>query len=156
VVLEGMNNPTNVGSVFRAVAGLGFDAVLLDPRCYDPLYRRAVRVSMGAVLSLPWARVAPWPTGLDVLRGLGFVLLALTPARAAVPLAEVAADPPERLALLIGAEGPGLSPQALAATDRAVRIPMAPGLDSLNAAVAAAVACYALGPSSAQLPYTET
>lgn len=145
LVLEGLTNTTNVGAVFRSAAALGMDAVLLDPRCGDPLYRRAVRVSMGEVFAVPWARVTPWPDGLGALRDAGYVTVALTPAAAAEPLPVLAADPPARLAVLLGEEGPGLSGAALAAADRRVAIPMAAGVDSLNVAAAAAVACYALG-----------
>jgi len=142
VVLEEVNNHTNVGAIVRGAAALGFDALLLDPRSADPLYRRAVRVSMGAVFSLPWTRLTAWPEGLQVLRDQGFRLLALTPDEAATPLQDVV--PPERLAVLLGAEGAGLTPGALAAADAGVRIPMAAGVDSLNVAAAAAVAFWGL------------
>lgn len=145
VVLENVNNPTNVGAVFRAAAGLGMDGVVLDPRSADPLYRRAVRVSMGAVLQLPYARAEAWPTDVSALRSAGFRLLALTPSSSAVDLRSLTFAPDERVALLLGAEGPGLSPAALEAGDLAVRIPMHHDVDSLNVAAAAAVACYALG-----------
>ena len=144
VVLEQVNNPTNVGAVFRAAAGLGMDGVVLDPTSADPLYRRAVRVSMGAVLQLPYARAAAWPGDLAVLREAGFRLLALTPAPDAADLQSLSFGDDEKVALLLGAEGPGLSGDALAAGDLAVRIPMHHGVDSLNVAAAAAVACYAL------------
>jgi tRNA G18 (ribose-2'-O)-methylase SpoU len=136
-VLEGLNDFENLGALFRNAAAFGVDAVLLDARCADPLYRRSVRVSMGHVLRVPFAVVPdPWPAGLDVLRD--FSLLALTPAPTATPLRELAV--PDRWAVLLGAEGPGLSPAAFAAADRTVRIPMADGVDSLNVATAAAVA----------------
>jgi len=151
VVLEGIVDHTNVGAVFRSAAGLGFDAVLVDPTCADPLYRRSVRVSMGAVLTLPWTRTASWPKQLTNLSADGWEILALTPRTDAEALARVAADPPERLALLLGSEGSGLSPEALAAVTRHVRIPMAADVDSLNIAAAAAVACYALGTASASV-----
>jgi tRNA G18 (ribose-2'-O)-methylase SpoU len=148
VVLEDIVDHTNVGAIFRCVAALGFDAVLLAPRCADPLYRRAVRVSMGAVLSVPYARLTDWRDGLAELRAAGFRLLALTPDPAATPIGAVAAaagqDPAGKLALLIGGEGDGLSGRWLAAADEAVRIPMSRGVDSLNVASAAAVACYLL------------
>ncbi len=149
LVLEGTVDHTNVGAAFRSAAGLGYDAVLLDPRAADPLYRRAVRVSMGAVFDLPWARVPGWPGQLDALRERGFVVVALTPDPEAVPLATFAHDPPQRLALLVGTEGPGLSRSALAASDERVKIPMRGQVDSLNVAAAVAVACYALGPRGA-------
>ncbi len=142
VVLEDIVDHANVGAVFRCVAALGFDAVLLAPRCADPLYRRAVKVSMGAVLQVPYARLTDWRDGLAGLRTAGFRLLALTPDPAAAPIADV--PPPDRLALLIGTEGTGLSDRWAAAADQAVRIPMSRGVDSLNVAAAAAIACYLL------------
>jgi tRNA G18 (ribose-2'-O)-methylase SpoU len=120
------------------------DAVLLSPTCCDPLYRRAVRVSMGQVFALPYAYL-PWPSGLDPLRSAGFRVLALTPTPDAVPLDEVVLDPSDKAALLLGAEGPGLSADALSGSDVRVRIPMARGVDSLNVASAAAVACWVVG-----------
>jgi tRNA G18 (ribose-2'-O)-methylase SpoU len=144
VVLEQVNNPTNVGAVFRAAAGLGMDGVLLDPTSADPLYRRAVRVSMGAVLQLPYARAEAWPGDLDLLRASGFRLLALTPAPDAVDLRSLSFTASDKVALMLGAEGPGLTAPALQAGDLAVRIPMHHGVASLNVAAAAAVACYAL------------
>ena len=146
VVLEQVNNPTNVGAVFRAAAGLGMSGVVLDPTSADPLYRRAVRVSMGAVLQLPYARATDWPADLELLRAAGFQLLALTPDPTAVDLRSLSFVPDDKVALLLGAEGPGLSSAALGAGDLAVRIPMHHGVDSLNVAAAAAVACYALAP----------
>ncbi len=142
VVLEDIVDHANVGAVFRCVAALGFDAVLLAPRCADPLYRRAVKVSMGAVLQVPYARLTDWSDGLAGLRAAGFRLLALTPDPAAAPIADVPAA--GRLALLIGTEGTGLSSRWAAAADQAVRIPMSRGIDSLNVACAAAIACYLL------------
>jgi tRNA G18 (ribose-2'-O)-methylase SpoU len=142
VVLEDIVDHANVGAVFRCAAALGFDAVLLAPRCADPLYRRAVKVSMGAVFAVPYARLADWRDGLGWLRSLGFRLLALTPDPGATPVGEVDAD--GRLALLIGGEGAGLSARWLAGADEAVRIPMRRGVDSLNVASAAAIACYLL------------
>ena len=138
VVLEQLNDFENLGAVFRNAAAFGVDAVLLDPRTADPLYRRSVRVSMGHVLRVPFARVpAPWPDGLDLLRQRGFTVLAMTPRSSARPLRSV--DTPARWAVMVGAEGDGLSEAALAAADQHVRIPMAPGVDSLNVATAAAV-----------------
>ena len=136
-VLEGLNDFENLGALFRNAAAFGIDAVLLDPQCADPLYRRSVRVSMGHVLQVPFAVLAGWPGSLSVLRPRGFTLLALTPDRAATALADVSV--PARWAALFGAEGPGLSAAALAAADEQVRIPMAAGVDSLNVATAAAV-----------------
>lgn len=145
LVLEDVNSPTNLGAIFRSAAGLGMDAVLLSPTCCDPLYRRAVRVSMGEVLSVPYAYLDPWTSGLAAVCDAGFRLLALTPADDAVPLDEVVIGPDDRVAVLLGAEGPGLSEDAQAKSEARVRIPMSAGVDSLNVAAAAAVACWALG-----------
>jgi tRNA G18 (ribose-2'-O)-methylase SpoU len=145
VVLEGIVDHTNVGAAFRSVAGLGFDAILVDPTCADPLYRRSVRVSMGTALTLPWTRVTSWPAPLDELARQGFGRVALTPGEQAEPLHLFAGSAPRKLALLLGAEGHGLSEQALSKVDHAVRIPMSGGVDSLNIAAATAVACFALG-----------
>ncbi|GAB2906120.1 TrmH family RNA methyltransferase [Streptomyces mayteni] len=144
-VLEAVNDHTNVGAVFRGAAALGLDGVLLSPDCADPLYRRSVKVSMGAVFSLPYARLDHWPAGLAEVRAAGFRLLALTPdARAVDIAAELRGSGGGRLALMLGAEGAGLTPGALAAADAWVRIPMSHGVDSLNVAAAAAVAFYAV------------
>jgi len=144
VVLEDIVDHTNVGAIFRSVAGLGADAVLVTPRCADPLYRRAVRVSMGTVFQVPWTRVESWPGGAADLRAAGFTMAALALGERAVTLEEFAADVPDRVALVLGTEGDGLSPETLAGADRIVRIPMAGGVDSLNVAAAAAVAMWAL------------
>jgi len=145
VVLEDIVDHTNVGAIFRCVAALGFDAVVLAPRCADPLYRRSVRVSMGAVFAVPYARMDDWRDGLNALRAAGFRLLALTLAADAVPIGEVAASARDgRLALLLGTEGDGLSSRWHAQADLSVRIPMRRGVDSLNVASAAAIACYLL------------
>ncbi|RZQ61838.1 TrmH family RNA methyltransferase [Amycolatopsis suaedae] len=141
-VLEGVGDHENLGALFRNAAALGVDGVLLGDGCSDPLYRRSVRVSMGNVLRVPFTRLEPWPSGLDRLRASGFRVAALTPRADAVDLRELSA--PGRVALLLGAEGPGLSDGALAAADTAVRIPMTPGVDSLNVATAGAVAFYEL------------
>ena len=143
-VLEDVVDHTNVGAVFRSAAALGVQAVLVTPRCADLLYRRSVRVSMGTVFQVPWTRLDPWPGGLDTLRGMGFTVAALALDDAAVSLDDLAADPPERLALLLGTEGDGLSRAAVAEADLAVRIPMSGGVDSLNVAAASAVAFWAL------------
>lgn len=143
-VLEGVGDHENLGSIFRNAAALGVDGVLLGPGCSDPLYRRSVRVSMGHVLAVPFAPLEPWPDGLKWLRDSGFRVLALTPAAGSVPLSE-AVRSGERVAVLLGSEGPGLTDEAIAAADAAVRIPMAGGVDSLNVATAGAVAFYALG-----------
>jgi tRNA G18 (ribose-2'-O)-methylase SpoU len=150
VVLEDVVDHTNVGAAFRSVAGLGADAVLVTPRCADPLYRRAVRVSMGTVFQVPWTRIEPWPGSVGTLRELGFTVAALALRPDAVPLDELAADPPDRLALVLGTEGDGLAQATVAAADLAIRIPMRGGVDSLNVAAAAAVAAWALrtGPAA--------
>ncbi|MFD6451686.1 MULTISPECIES: TrmH family RNA methyltransferase [unclassified Nocardia] len=139
-VLEGVNDHENLGSMFRNAAGLGADAVLFGDRCADPLYRRAVRVSMGHVLRVPFAQLPQWPASLDLVRDKGFQIIALTPNPAAVNLATAMTG--EKVALLLGAEGPGLTEEAMRATDVRARIPMSPGTDSLNVATAAAMAFY--------------
>ena len=144
VVLEDIVDHTNVGAIFRAVAGLGADAVLITPRCADPYYRRAVRVSMGTVLQIPWTRIEEWPRGAEQLHDAGFVIAALALDDAAVDLAEFARNPPDRIALLLGTEGDGLSRPALDSADTVITIPMARGVDSLNVAAASAVALWAL------------
>jgi tRNA G18 (ribose-2'-O)-methylase SpoU len=149
VVLEKVNNHTNIGAIFRSAAALGMDAVLLAPDCADPLYRRSVRVSMGTVFAVPYARLGadparPWPHALGLLAEHGYRRMALTPAPDALDLRALRPAAGEKIALLLGSEGEGLSPRALAACDLRVRIPMAAGVDSLNVAAAAAVACYAL------------
>lgn len=143
-VVEGINDHENLGALFRNAAAFGLDGVLLDPTTADPLYRRSVRVSMGHVLHTPWARLAGWPAELADLRARGWTTVALTPAWDAEPIDDLAADPPERVAFLLGAEGPGLSESALALADRRVRIPLSPDVDSLNVATAAAVAFHRL------------
>lgn len=143
VVMEAVNDHTNIGAIFRSAAALGMDGVLLSPSCADPLYRRSVKVSMGAVFSVPYARLADWPHSLESVREAGFRLLALTPEETAVPLDSSGAHRLPRVALLLGAEGDGLSVRAMRAADERVRIPMAHGVDSLNVGAAAAVAFYA-------------
>ncbi len=143
VILENVVAPTNVGAIFRSVAGIGADAVLITPRCSDPFYRRAIRVSMGTVLQVPWTRVGDWASTRELLTASGFHLAALALTDDAVSLREFA--PPERLALVLGTEGDGLTPDAIAAADTVVQIPMRHGIDSLNVAAAAAVAMWAVG-----------
>jgi len=145
LVLEDLVSHTNLGAVFRSAAGLGMDAILLSPRCADPLYRRSVRVSMGEVFAVPYARLQPWPAALGTLTDRGFEILALTPSADAADLAALRPAPDARLAVLLGTEGEGLTPEAQEAATRRVRIPMAAGVDSLNVAATAAIACYALG-----------
>ncbi len=144
VVLEDIVDHTNVGALFRSAAALGIDAVLVTPRCADPLYRRAVRVSMGTVFQVPWTRIDPWPAGAGLLRDNGFDVAALALSDDSVTLDAYAASPPERVALVLGAEGDGLSPRTLAGVDTVVRIPMRGAVDSLNVAAAGAVAAWAL------------
>lgn len=144
VVLEDIVDHTNVGAIFRAVAGLGADAVLITPRCADPFYRRSVRVSMGTVLQVPWTRMPDWPAGADILKAAGFHLAALALSEDAVGLDAFAEDPPDRIVILLGTEGDGLSRHALANADTVVTIPMLHGVDSLNVASASAVALWAL------------
>ena len=142
-VLEGVNDHENLGSIFRNAAGLSVDAVVFGSGCADPLYRRAVRVSMGHSLLVPYARTTNWPAELDTLRQQGFRLLAMTPECDAATLpAAMASVAHERVAVLVGAEGPGLSHAAMRASDLRVRIPMSRGTDSLNVATAAALAFY--------------
>jgi tRNA G18 (ribose-2'-O)-methylase SpoU len=140
VALEGLVDPTNVGAIARSALALGFDGMVLDPRCGDPLYRRAVKVSMGAVLALPFVRATRWPQDLDVLRDAGHEVLALTP-HADTPLSEIRVDAATRCTLLVGSEGPGLREATIARATTAVRIPMSARVDSLNVAAAAAIAC---------------
>ena len=141
VVCEDVVDHTNVGAIFRSAAGLGMDAVLLAPRCADPLYRRSVKVAMGAVFSLPWTRLDEWYDALPRLSEEGFTTVALTLAEDAVPLAEAVAGL-DKVALVVGSEGHGLSSRWERSSDRRAVIPMRAGIDSLNVAAATAVACY--------------
>ncbi|PFG93773.1 tRNA G18 (ribose-2'-O)-methylase SpoU [Saccharopolyspora erythraea NRRL 2338] len=142
-VLEGVGDHENLGALFRNAAALGVDGVLLGEGCSDPLYRRSVRVSMGHVLRVPFTRLKSWPDDLDLLRDGGFRVAALTPRADAVSLREAALDSGP-VAVVLGSEGPGLTEQAIAAADVAVRIPMAGGVDSLNVATAGAIAFHAM------------
>jgi tRNA G18 (ribose-2'-O)-methylase SpoU len=146
IVLEDIVDHTNLGAVFRSAAALGVDAVLITPRCADPLYRRSVRVSMGTVFQVPWTRIDPWPGGLKVLKDNGFTVAAFALGDGAITLDDLAADQPDRLAMIFGTEGDGLSRLAIKGADRIVRIPMAAGVDSLNMAAATAVASWAMRP----------
>lgn len=141
LVLEDIVDHTNVGAIFRSGAAMGFGAVLLAPRCADPLYRRAIKVGMGAVFTTPWTRLPSWPDALPSISALGFTTVALTLAPDAVPIGDAVADL-DRVALVLGSEGHGLSARWEATADRRAIIPMAPGIDSLNVAAASAVACY--------------
>lgn len=145
VVLEDLVDHTNVGAVIRNAAGLGWDGLLVSAQCADPLYRRSIKVSMGTVFSLPWARLAPGVDLVDALRDAGFVVGALAVNEHAVELDEAAERlRGRRVAIVLGAEGAGLSQRVLTGADLVVTIPMAAGVDSLNVAAASAVACYAL------------
>lgn len=139
-VLEDIVDHTNLGAIFRSAAALGVDAVLVSPRCADPLYRRSIRVSMGAVFQVPWVRLNSWPGQLEEVREQGFVIAGLALTDSAVSLDELSARKYERLALVLGTEGEGLSGKTLRLTDCSVRIPMSSGVDSLNVAAAGAVA----------------
>lgn len=148
VVAEDIVDHANVGAIARSAAALGWDGLLLSPRCADPLYRRSVKVSMGAVLSLPWARLDSWGSAIELLHQARFTVAALTLRDDSVTLHEFAEDlrlRPRRLAVLLGTEGHGLSSAWTQQADVAVRIPMSAGIDSLNVAAAASIACYALG-----------
>jgi tRNA G18 (ribose-2'-O)-methylase SpoU len=146
VILENVADPTNVGAIFRSVGAIGADAVLVTPSCSDPFYRRAIRVSMGTVLQVPWTRVGDWASTRALLTGAGFHIAALALSPDAVSLRDFAASAPDRVAFVLGAEGDGLTPEAISAADTIVRIPMAHGIDSLNVAAASAVAMWSLLP----------
>lgn len=143
-VLEDIVDHTNVGAIFRSAAALGIDAVLVSPRCGDPLYRRSVRVSMGTVFQVPWARLESWPGDLATLRDQGFTVAAMELTEDAVDVDSLARENPDKLALVLGTEGAGMSSETLAAVDLAVKIPMRAGVDSLNVAAASAVAFWEL------------
>ncbi len=142
LVLEDLVDHTNVGAAFRSAAALGADAVLISPRCADPLYRRAIKVAMGAVFSLPWTRLTDWYDAVPHLSSVGFTTVALSLDADAIPVSKVRRG--DRVALLVGSEGPGLTRRWQDGADVRATIPMAGGIDSLNAAAATAVACYAL------------
>ena len=139
LALEGIGNPDNIGGIFRNAAAFGVDGVLLDPTSGDPLYRKAIRTSMGAALSVPFALLEEWPADLQLYRKSGCTVLALTPRADAQTLDDIARRPPERLVLLAGAEGHGLTEAALAVADLHLRIQMVPGFDSINVAVAVGI-----------------
>jgi tRNA G18 (ribose-2'-O)-methylase SpoU len=149
-VLEDIVDHTNVGAIFRSAAALDIDAVLISPRCGDPLYRRSVRVSMGTVFQVPWARLESWPQDLSLLKDEGFTVAALELTEDAVDVDDLAARNPDRLALVLGTEGAGMSAETLAVVDLAVKIPMRAGVDSLNVAAASAVAFWELRPRGSQ------
>lgn len=144
VIMEDVVDHTNVGAIMRSAAAFAIDAVLLSTSCADPLYRRAIKVSMGSVFSVPWSRI-PWPSGLDALHDLGFATLALTPAETASDIRTISHEVGNvPVALILGTEGDGLADRTMQRCRHRVRIPMAHGVDSLNVAAAAAVACYEL------------
>jgi tRNA G18 (ribose-2'-O)-methylase SpoU len=149
-VLEGLNDHENLGAIFRSALALGLDAVVLDPTCADPYYRRTVRVSMGAVFQLPFLRLANWPDDLQTVRLAGFELVALTPDRDGLPIEDLPVG--NRRAVLLGAEWQGLRPATLALADRRVRIPIRTGTDSLNVGHAAAIAFHRLSVTSVDHP----
>ncbi len=145
-VLEDISDHTNIGAIFRSAAALGVDAVLISPRCGDPLYRRSIRVSMGAVFAIPWARLADGPGGLEMLHDAGFTTAALALEPDSLSIHELAARNDEKLALILGSEGYGLSEETLKGTKLTVMIPMYAGVDSLNVGAASAVAFFATDP----------
>ena len=151
VVLEDIVDHTNVGAILRNAAGLGWDGALLSPRAADPLYRRSIKVSMGAVFSLPWARLEDWSAAPQLLSAAGFLTVALSLAPDAVEVRQLASSltPQTRIALMFGTEGSGLSKRWLDGATVRSRIPMSAGIDSLNVAAAAAIACYSLSPRGA-------
>lgn len=143
-ILEDIVDHTNLGAIFRSAAALGIDAVLLTPRCADPLYRRSIRVSMGAVFQVPWVRLESWPDELAELRAAGFTIAAMELTAHSVGIDAVEAGTADKLALVLGTEGAGVSVAALEKADLTVMIPMRPGVDSLNVAAASAVAFWEL------------
>ncbi len=151
VVLEAIANADNVGGIFRNAAAFGADGAVLSPDCCDPLYRKAIRTSMGAALAVPFAHASPWPAAIHAIRDAGFTIVALSPRPPSEPLDTFAGAPP-RVALVVGAEGAGLTPAIESLADRRVRIPMAPAVDSLNVAVASGIALWALARSRGTVP----
>lgn len=144
VIVENVADPTNLGAIFRSAGAIGADAVLVSPSCTDPFYRRAIRVSMGTVLQVPWTRTGDWPATRALMDKLGFHVAALALTPDAVSLRDFDGSEHERLALVLGAEGSGLTAAAISAADTVVQIPMKHGIDSLNVAAASAVAMWAL------------
>lgn len=155
-ILEDVMNPTNVGAIFRSAAALGIDAVLLTPSCSNPLYRRAIRVSMGTVFQVPWTflekETSKWPQqGIPLLKSLGFKTAAMALCNKSIPIDDSKLMAEEKLAIVLGTEGEGLSSSTIAICDYTVRIPMSHGVDSLNVAAASAVAFWQLGTHSHKL-----
>jgi tRNA G18 (ribose-2'-O)-methylase SpoU len=140
IALEGVGNPDNVGGLFRVALALGAGGVLLDPTTADPLYRKAIRTSMAATLRVPFARVEPWPSSLDVLKARGFQVVALTPDPKAISIADFVVEPGSRLILALGSEGAGLDEGTMGYADVRLRLPIDPRADSLNVVVAAGIA----------------
>lgn len=145
-ILEDIVDHTNVGAIFRSAAALDIDLVLVTPRCADPLYRRSIRVSMGTVFQVPWARLDSWPGALEILHAAGFTTAALALEEDSLSLTELANRNDEKLALILGTEGHGLATSTLATTQHTVMIPMSHGVDSLNVAAASAVAFWETRP----------
>lgn len=145
-VLENVMNPSNLGSIFRSAAALGMDAVLLTSGCTDPLYRRAVRVSVGTVFQIPWTYLESWPEGIGQMHSLGYRVAAMALREDSVSLQDFHPEPGERIAFVMGSEGPGLMQETLDACDLTVRIPMSHGVDSLNVAAASALAFWQIRP----------
>lgn len=142
-ILDGLTDHANVGAAFRSAAALGVDAVLVTPTCADPLYRRSIKVSMGAVFQVPWARIDPWPSSVDQVKAAGYVVAGMSLGEGVITLEELVAEDHQNLALVFGTEGHGLAPQTEKMLDRKVTIPMMGGVDSLNVAASSAVAFYA-------------
>ena len=142
-IFEDIVDHTNLGAAFRSAAAIGVDAILVTPRCADPLYRRSIRVSMGTVFQVPWTRIDSWPDSLEQLQDAGYVVAGMTLREGAITLDELVAEDHQHLALVFGTEGRGLSRAADRKLDRRVTIPMMHGVDSLNVAASAAVAFYA-------------
>jgi tRNA G18 (ribose-2'-O)-methylase SpoU len=147
VLLEDLKEHANVGTIVRSAAAFGLHGLVVSPKCADPLYRRSVKVAMGTVFTMPWTRSDEWGQTLRQVKALGFRLAALTPAQDATDLRTFTPRGDERIAMIFGTEGPGVSASTLAACDLRLRIPMREGVDSLNVGAAAAVAAYALAPT---------
>ncbi len=143
-VLENIVDHTNLGAIFRSAAGLGVDAILVTPQCADPLYRRSIRVSMGAVFSMPWTRIPYWPIALSEFQSQGFHTVALSPGTDSQSLEDFASEHHEKVAFVFGSEGDGLTPESLSACQSVVHIPMSHDISSLNVAAASAVVFWAM------------
>jgi tRNA G18 (ribose-2'-O)-methylase SpoU len=148
VVLENIVDHTNVGAIFRSAAGLGIDAIVITPQCADPLYRRSIRVSMGAVFAMPWTRANDWPATLQQLATQGFHTVALSPSDSSTSLEEFAKQGHQKIAFVLGSEGHGLTPESIDLCQSTVHIPMSRGISSLNVAAASAVVFWAIRAST--------